>query len=107
MSDKTIKKYMLSESISEKSGYCSFTKVDLPKGAKVIDVSCSDGTTYLHVIADHRNKKKERWFATFKEDMPMEDYEKKTFEYIGRVSVITNLYTWGWPNQEYVFEMHD
>ena len=44
------------------------------------------------------HKTKGRWFATFEQDMPMEDYEKKTFEYVGRVNVDPNLY---------VFEVHD
>ena len=99
MSEKKIVKYEL-EDVSDKSGYASFTRVDIPKGGKVIDVSYSGYTskTYLHIIANHNNKKKERWFATFKEDMPMEDYEKKTFEYIGRAGVNPELY---------VFEVHD
>ena len=99
MSEKKIIKFEL-EDISEKSGYASFTRVDIPKGGKVIDVSYSaySTKTYLHVICNPNNKRKERWFATFKEDMPMEDYEKKTFEYIGRVGVNPELY---------VFEVHD
>ena len=97
MSEKQIRKYEL-EDISEKTGYASFTKVDIPKGGKVIDVTVNAGKTYLHIIANHNHKKKERWFATFEEDMPMEDYEKKTFEYVGRVGVVPELY---------VFEVHD
>ena len=102
MSSKTIKKYEL-ENISEKTGYCSFTRVDIPKGGKVIGLSFSaghrdGGVTYLHVIANHNHKKKERWFVTYEEDMPMEDYEKTTCEYIGRVGTVPELY---------VFEVHD
>ena len=97
MSSKTIKKYEL-ENISEKTGYCSFTRVDIPKGGKVIGVSHSADITYLHVIANHNHKKKERWFVTYEEDMPMEDYEKTTCEYIGRVGTVPELY---------VFEVHD
>ena len=97
MSEKTIKKYEL-ENLSEKSGYCSFTRVDIPKGGKVIGVSYSANITYLHIIANHKNKKKERWFVTYEEDMPMEDYEKKTFEYVGMVNTIPTLH---------VFEVHD
>jgi hypothetical protein len=99
MSEKKIIKIKL-ENMAEKTGYASFTRVDIPKGGKVIDVSYSWYTSviYLHVIANHNNKKKERWFATFKEDMPMEDYEKKTFEYIGRANASPELY---------VFEVHD
>ena len=97
MSNKTIKKYEL-ENLSDKTGYCSFTRVDIPKGGKVIGLSYSADTTYLHVIANHNHKKKERWFVTYEEDMPMEDYEKTTCEYIGMVNVVPNLY---------VFEVHD
>ena len=97
MSDKKIIKFEL-EKLSEKTGYASFTRVDIPKGGKVIDVSHSFSITYLHVICNPNNKKKERWFATFEENMPMEDYDKKTCEYIGRVSFNPDLY---------VFEVHD
>ena len=72
MSNKTIKKYEL-ENLSDKTGYCSFTRVDIPKGGKVIGLSYAADTTYLHVIANHNHKKKERWFVTYEEDMPMED----------------------------------
>lgn len=99
MSDKKIIKFEL-EDISEKSGYASFTRVDIPKGGKVIDISYAGGKTYLHVICNPNHKKKGRWFATFEEDMPMEDYEKKTCEYIGRVGTIM-------VPELYVFEVHD
>lgn len=97
MSEKKIIKIEL-ENIAEKTGYASFTKVNIPKGGKVVDVSVSDDKTQLHVICNPNHKKKERWFATFEENMPMEDYEKKTFEYVGRVNVVPELY---------VFEVHD
>ena len=97
MSNKTIKKYEL-ENLTDKTGYCSFTRVDIPKGGKVIGLSYSADTTYLHVIANHNHKKKERWFVTYEEDMPMEDFEKSTCEYIGRVGTTPELY---------VFEVHD
>ena len=71
---------------------------DLPKGAKVLDVSVENDVTYLHAIVNPNNRPKNRWFATFEQDMPMEDYEKRTFEYVGRVNVDPNLY---------VFEVHD
>ena len=97
MSEKKIIKIEL-ENIAEKTGYASFTKVNIPKGGKVVDVSVLDDKTHLHIICNPNHKKKERWFATFEENMPMEDYEKKTFEYIGRVNVVPELY---------VFEVHD
>jgi len=97
MSEKKIIKFEL-ENLADKTGYASFSRVDIPKGGKIIDVSYSAYTTYLHVICNPLHRKKERWFATFEEDMPMEDYEKKTFEYIGRVGVVPELY---------VFEVHD
>ena len=97
MSNKQIRKYQL-EVIDEKIGYASYTRVDLPKGAKVIDVSFDSGSTYLHAIVNPSHKVKERWFATFEQDMPMEDYEKKTFEYVGMVNTIPTLH---------VFEVHD
>ncbi|NDB61867.1 hypothetical protein EB001_26015 [bacterium] len=97
MSEKKIIKIEL-ENISDKIGYVSFTKIEIPKGGKVIDVSVVDNKTNLHVICNPLHKKKERWFATFEENMPMEDYEKKTFEYVGRVGVVPELY---------VFEVHD
>jgi hypothetical protein len=97
MGDKKIIKIEL-EDISEKIGYASFTRVDIPKGGKVIDVTFIDNKTYLHIICNPNHRKKERWFATFEEDMPMEDYEKKTFEYVGRVGAVPELY---------VFEVHD
>jgi hypothetical protein len=97
MSEKRIIKFEI-EDISQKTGYVSFTKVDLPKGGKVIDVSVESDKTYLHVIVNPLNRKKERWFATFEEQMPMEDYDKKTFEYIGRTGTIPELY---------IFEVHD
>lgn len=97
MSEKKIIKFEL-ENLADKTGYASFSRVDIPKGGKVIDVSVAANKTYLHVICNPLHRKKERWFATFEEDMPMEDYEKKTFEYIGRVGVVPELY---------VFEVHD
>ena len=42
MSNKQIKMYQL-EVIDEKVGYASYTRVDLPKVAKVIDVTSEDG----------------------------------------------------------------
>ena len=56
---------------------------------------------FKHKLKDKKtlsNKKKERWFVTYEEDMPMEDYEKTTCEYIGRVGTVPELY---------VFEVHD
>jgi acetoacetate decarboxylase len=97
MSEKKIIKFEL-EDLTDKTGYASFTRVDIPKGGKVIDVSYAGDKTYLHVICNPNHKKKERWFATFEESMPMEDYEKKTFEYIGRAGASPELY---------VFEVHD
>ena len=97
MSEKKIIKFEL-ENVAEKTGYASFTRVDIHKGGKVIDVSYAGGKTYLHVIVNPNHRKKERWFATFEENMPMEDYDKKTCEYIGRVGVSPELY---------VFEVHD
>ena len=97
MSDKKIIKYQL-EDISDRTGYYSCTRVDVPKGGKVIDISYEGDVIYLHIIANPNHRNKERWFSIFEENMPMEEYEKKTFEYIGRVGVSPELY---------VFEVHD
>jgi hypothetical protein len=97
MSDKQIRKYEL-ENIEERTGYYSCTRVDIPKGGKVIDISYENNIVYLHIIINPNHKVKERWFSIFEENMPMEEYEKKTFEYIGRVGVSPELY---------VFEVHD
>ena len=96
MSNKEIRRYKLDD--TSDLGYTSFCRVDLPKGAKIIDISYGAGSIYLHAIANHHHKKKERWFAIFTEGKPMEDYEKKTCEYIGRVGVNPELY---------IFEVHE
>ena len=100
MSEKQIKKYQL-EKVEERTGYASFTRVDIPKGGKVIGVSLDEGFIYLHIIANHNHKKKERWFAIFEENMPMEDYEKKTCEYLGKIDLGAIF------NYLYIFEVHD
>ena len=97
MSNKQIKRYEL-ENINDKVGYASYAKVDLPKGSKVIDVTCEFNIIYIHAIVNTAHKMKSRWFAIFEQDMPMEDYDRRTFEYVGRVGVVPELY---------VFEAHD
>jgi hypothetical protein len=97
MSDKNIIKYEL-ENVPERTGYYSCSRVDMPKGAKVIDVSYEGGTIYLHAIVNTKAKLKARWFDIYEESMPMENYDKKTCEYIGMVNVVPNLY---------IFEVHD
>ena len=96
MSNKEIRRYKLDD--TSDLGYTSFSRVDLPKGAKIIDISYGAGNIYLHAIANHHHKKKERWFAIFTEANPMEDYEKKTCEYIGMTGSVPNYY---------IFEVHD
>jgi hypothetical protein len=97
MTDRRIIKYQL-EDISDRTGYYSCTRVDIPKGGKIIDISYETGVIYLHTIANPNHRNKERWFSIFEERMPMEEYAKKTCEYIGRVGVNPELY---------VFEVHD
>lgn len=97
MSDKKIMKYLLDD-MSDRVGYYSCNRVDIPKGGKVIDISYECGSIYLHIIVNPNHKDKERWFSIFEERMPMEEYDKKTCEYIGRVGVVPELY---------VFEVHD
>ena len=100
MSEKQIKRYEL-EKMEERTGYASFSRVDIPKGGKVISVSEENDAAYLHIIANHNHKKKERWFAVYEEGMPMEDYEKKTCEYIDKIYLkMLDKYL-------YVFEVHD
>jgi hypothetical protein len=83
-------------------GVANFVRVDLPKGAKVINVSHTwpfdDNYINIHVIVNPEHKLKERWFAVYCEEVPLEDYEKKTFEYIGMVNG---------PRLYHVFEVHD
>lgn len=97
MSDKQIKKFKL-DNLSDRTGYYSCNRVDIPKGGKVLDVSYEAGTIYLHVIVNPKSKVKARWFDIYEQDMPAEQYEKKTCEYIGRVGTNPELY---------VFEVHD
>ena len=94
--NKEIRRYKLED--TNDLGYTTFCRVELPKGAKIIDVSYGAGNMYIHVIANHNNKKKNRWFAIFSEGNPMEDYEKKTCEYIGMTHSVPNYY---------IFEVHD
>ena len=97
MSNKEIHRYKLDD-VSD-LGITSFVRCDLPKGAKIINLSY-DGFSriYLHVVVNPEHKKKERWFAIFTEGMPMEDYEKKTFEYVGMTNTVPTYH---------VFEVHD
>lgn len=97
MSEKKIIRYKLDD-LSDRVGYYSCNRVDLPKGAKIIDVTYEGGTVYLHAIVNPNAKLKARWFDIYEENMPAEQYDKKTCEYIGRVGVVPNLY---------VFEVHD
>jgi hypothetical protein len=83
-------------------GAANFVRVDLPKGAKIIGVSHTwphdGGKIQIHAIVNPEHKLKERWLAIYCEEVPMEDYEKKTFEYIGMVNG---------PRLYHVFEVHD
>lgn len=97
MSDKKIIKYLL-DNTNERIGYYSCVRVDIPKGGKVIDMSYELDKIYLHVIVNPNAKLKARWFDIYEENMPMENYDKKTCEYIGKVGVDPELY---------VFEVHD
>jgi hypothetical protein len=92
---KEIRKYTLDS--MDDLGYTAFVRADLPKGAKIINISYSAGYIFLHAIVNPEHKKKERWFAIFKEGTIMEDYEKKTFEYVGMIG----------DNLHHVFEVHD
>jgi hypothetical protein len=96
MSHKVIRKYKLDN--MDDLGLANYVRVDMPKGAKIINVSHTFGFIYLHAIVNPKHKEKERWFAVFNEVVPIEDYEKKTFEYIGMVNGV-RLY--------HVFEVHD
>ena len=70
----------------------------MPKGAKIINLSYIGGTMWLHAFVNPKHKEKGRWFAVFTEGTSMEDYEKKTFEYIGMVNAVPI---------HHVFEVHD
>ena len=96
MSNKEIHRYKLDD--LNDLGYATFSRVDLPKGAKVINLSWVSGQIYLHAIVKPKHDKKERWFAIFTEETPLEDYEKKTFEYVGMTNTIPTYH---------VFEVHD
>ena len=96
MSNKEIHRYKLDDTAD--LGYTSYIRVDMPKGGKIINLSYVSGDIYLHAIINTQHKKKERWFAIFTEGMPMEDYEKKTFEYIGMTQTVPTYH---------VFEVHD
>ena len=97
MSDKKIMKYKLDD-LTDRIGYYSCCRVDIPKGGKVIDISYEVNIIYLHVVANPNAKLKARWFDIYEQDMPAEQYDKKTCEYIGRVGTNPELY---------VFEVHD
>ena len=100
MNDKKITRFEL-EKTDDRIGYASFCRVDIHKGGKVVGVSKEFGKIFLHVIINPNHKKKERWFAIFEEDMPMEDYEKKTCEFIGKIHIeMLDKYL-------YIFEVHD
>ena len=96
MADKEICRYKLDD--MSDLGYTSYIRVDMPKGAKIINLSYIGGTMWLHAIVNPKHKEKARWFAVFTEGTPMEDYEKKTFEYIGMVNAVPI---------HHVFEVHD
>ena len=96
MSNKEIHRYKLDD--MSDLGYTSFVRVDLPKGAKIINLSWVGGDIHLHAIVNPKHEKKARWFAVFTEGHPMDDYEKKTFEYIGMTNTVPNYH---------IFEVHD
>lgn len=85
MSKKEICKYLLGP-LSNLSGYASWNRVDMPRGAKIINISVFDGKVYLHAIVDNRNNVKERWFALYMEDTFLECYDKKTSAYVGMIN---------------------
>lgn len=96
MSNKEIHRYKLDD-ISD-LGYTSYCRVDMPRGAKVINISYVSGDIYLHAIVKPKHEKKARWFAIYLEGHPMEDYEKKTCEYVGMTNTVP-IY--------HIFEVHD
>jgi hypothetical protein len=93
---KVIHRYKIDR--TDDLGTSSFVRVDMPKGAKIINITYVGGYIYLHAVVNPEHKKKERWFAVYTEGTPMEDYEKKTCEYIGMASTVPNFH---------VFEVHD
>lgn len=96
MSNKEIQTFKL-DSVND-IGYATFSRVDMPAGAKVINLSYSVGKLWLHAIVKPKHKLKERWFAIYQEGTPLEDYESKTFTYVGMVNTVPTLH---------VFEVHD
>lgn len=96
MSNKEIQSFKLDD-IND-IGYATFSRVDMPAGAKVINLSYTAGSLFLHAIVKPKHKLKQRWFAIYHESVSMEDYEKKTFSYVGMVNTVPLLH---------VFEVHD
>lgn len=100
MSNKEIHRYKI-DTIDE-LGLMSFCRVDMPKGAKVVNVSTTwphdGGKVQVHAIVNPKHKEKERWFAVVVEGQTIENYENKTFEYLGMVSG---------PRIYHIFEVHD
>ena len=96
MSNKEIHRYKMDN--TNDLGYAAFCRVDLPKGAKIVNVSYVGGDIHLHAIVNPNHKKKERWFAVFTEGTPLEDYDKKTFDYIGMTHTVPTYH---------IFEVHD
>jgi len=93
---KEIHRYILDD--TKDLGYTSYCRVDMPKGAKVINISYGTSTIFLHAVVNPQHKKKERWFAIFTEGTPLEDYDTKTFVYVGMTNTVPNYH---------IFEVHD
>ena len=91
---KQIEKYRVTDPDDLKSAI-GYHRVDIPSGGKVLDVSIDAERVFLHVLVNPKHKKRERWFAIYREGVPMDNYEKKHYEYIGRL------------NKHHIFEVHD
>lgn len=96
MSNKEIRRYKVDS--TNDLGSTTFCRVDMPKGSNIINLSYVNGDIMLHAVVNPEHKKRERWFAIFIEDTPMEDYEKKTFDYIGMTNTVPVYH---------VFEVHE
>jgi len=94
MNNKEIRSYKLDD-INATGTFC---RTDMPAGAKVINISYSSGSIFLHAIVKPKNSLKKRWFAIYMEGSKLEDYDKKTFDYVGMVNIVPTLH---------VFEVHD
>lgn len=91
---KVIYKYPLG-----KIQHNSVIEIEMPKGAKVLDIQMQNGDPVVWAIVNPKHSLRKRVFHVFGTGFEMHDYEKKHYDHINTVQ--DGLLVW------HIFEVHE